>query len=627
MPRSVPELDTVYHYRVKPRFIATTIHRLFRPATVVPGLSCALVIIQNLVCGGVLSAADGPGGEPGLVGYWTLRGDCQDHSGQGHHGVNHGVDLEHGQFDGIAAHIEVPSAVSFKFGIGDFTLAAWIHTAAELDDVLGDVLDLYDPSVRKGITLAAYSSGGGYQGQGSDRHIAFGIDNSREPTWENCGAPSETSPYISNSMVTYRGKLYVAITDAKEKKDWCHVFCYEGGRNWTDCGRVGASQTTGVGPLVVHQGALYAVTWTYDWTRIRSGRYDAGRVYQYAGGTNWVDCGQPSDDRTLNSAASYKGRLYVGGGPETWGVFVRTAEGQWTASKVFPKQGARRLFPHAMSRYNGRLFTGYPCVYAFDGNEWTYAGLPGPLDTVPSLQTHSFTVYQGKLCAGTWPEAKVSRYLGGEDWEQFGRVGEDGTEVNALAVYNGKLYGGSIPRAELCRYDGRPQWTSLKRFYSPPGWQPAPPRKATPKEVAEWSRVTSLAIHQGKLFAGIGSCTSALVDKPADPAGVLGRVFSLEAGKCVSYDEDLGPGWKHLAAVREQGRLKLYVNGELVAQSAAFNRADFDVSTDRPLRIGVGQTDYFSGNISEVRIYNQALSPARIRKLSQLSSVQLPRTE
>jgi len=555
------------------------------------------------------------GQEPGLIGYWKLRGDCRDYSGHGNHGVNHGVDLDSGAFDGITAHVEVPSSTSLKLGTGDFSLCAWIYTEKELDDVVGDVLDLYNPALRRGITLSINSSGSGYQGQGSDRHVVFGIDNARASDWQDCGRPGRTSPYVSNSMLVHKGKLYAAITDAKNEKDWCHVFRYEGKQKWIDCGRVGAGRTTGVGPLVVHDGELYAVTWTYDWTRVKSGNYDAGRVYRYAGGTKWIDCGQPSDNRTLNSAASYKGKLYVGGGPETWGVFVHEGENQWKASKVFPKQGARRLFPHAMSRYNGKLFTAYPAVYAFDGNEWAYAGLPGPLDTTPSLQTHSFTVHQGKLCAGTWPEAKVARYLGGEDWQEFGRVGEDGTEVNALVVYNGKLYGGSIPRAEVCRYDGTSRWTSLKRFYSPDGWQPGPPGKATTKQVNEWSRVTSLAIHEGKLFAGIGSCTSAVVDTPADPANVLGKVFSMEAGRCVSHDDDLGPGWKHLAAIRERGLLKLYVDGKLVAQSSSFDPAEYDVSTGQPLRIGFGQTDYFAGRISEVRIYNQALTAARIRKL------------
>lgn len=566
-------------------------------------------------------AADGDTVEPGLVGHWKLRGDCRDYSGQGNHGVNHGVDLAKGKFDGISAHIKVPGSPSLKFGTGDFSISAWIHTDQDFDDVVGDVIDLYDPARRKGITLSLYSSGSGYQGQGNDRLVSFGIDDARSSEWVDCGKPSRTSAYISNSMLVYRGKLYAAVTDAKNEADWCHVFRYEGKQRWVDCGRVGTGRTTGVGPLVVHNGDLYAVTWTYDWTRVQKGNFDAGRVYRYRGGTRWEDCGQPSDNRTLNGAASYKGQLYVGGGPQTWGVFVLTNQNEWATSKIFSKQGDRRLFPHSMNRYNGRLFTGYPCVYSFDGNEWIYAGLPGPLNTVPTLQTHSFTVYQGNLCAGTWPEARVAKYLGGEKWQQFGRVGEDGTEVNALVVYNGKLYGGSIPRAEVCRYDGGSNWTSLKKFYSPRGWTPAAPGKANNKEVMQWSRVTSLAIHQGQLFAGIGSCTSAVVDNPADPEDVLGRVFRMEAGKCVSHDEDLGPGWKHLTAVRDGGRLKLYVNGKLVAKSDSFRPSDYDVSIDQPLRIGFGQTDYFAGKISDVRIYNRALPASRIRKLASKAPV------
>ena len=130
-------------------------------------------------------------------------------------------------------------------------------------------------------------------------------------------------------------------------------------------------------------------------------------------------------------------------------------------------------------------------------------------------------------------------------------------------------------------------------------------RRQDDKEVKKWSRLTSLAIHNGKLFAGTGTCTSAFIDTPADPEDVLGKVFSMEAGKCASYDDDLGPGWKHLAAVRERGLLKLYVDGELVAKSSSFNPIDYDVSTDQPLRIGFGQIDYFSGKISDVRTYRQ----------------------
>jgi len=36
----------------------------------------------------------------GIVGHWKLQGDCLDYSGKNNHGINHGVDLRTGQFDG-----------------------------------------------------------------------------------------------------------------------------------------------------------------------------------------------------------------------------------------------------------------------------------------------------------------------------------------------------------------------------------------------------------------------------------------------------------------------------------------------------------------------------------------------
>ena len=78
----------------------------------------------------------------------------------------------------------------------------------------------------------------------------------------------------------------------------------------------------------------------------------------------------------------------------------------------------------------------------------------------------------------------------------------------------------------------------------------------------------------------------------------------------------LGPGWKHLAAMREGGQLKLLVDGKLVAKSSSFDPTEYDVSTDQPLRIGFGQTEYFAGKMADVRIYNTALSATAIQELS-----------
>jgi hypothetical protein len=430
-------------------------------------------------------------------------------------------------------------------------------------------------------------------------------------------APNPQSNYVSNSLTVYNGNLYAATAGAKDEKDWCHVYRYDGGKNkWVDCGRVGDRRTTGVIPLAVHDGHLYAATSTIDWTRVKTGDYDAGRVYRYMGGTQWEDCGQPSENRTLTSLASYKGRLYSASGPTSPGIFVLNGTKDWTPSKMFMKEDPHRLFPHSMCRYDGRLFAAFPGAYAFDGKAWTFVG-----DTVSrvqkssGLQTHSMTIYEGKLHAGTWPEAIVSIYEGGERWREVGRVGNDGTEVNSLAVYNGKLYGGSLPRAEVCRFDGDPKWTSIGKF-SPDNWEPVPVGRAIAGQGKEWCRATSLTVFDGKLFLSTGSCTSSILDAPLD---VRAKVFSMEAGKVTSYDKDLGPGWKHIAAVRADGQLKLFVDGGLVAESSSFEPARYDVSTSKPLRIGFGQTDYFDGRISDVRLYNRALRESEIQKISAMT--------
>lgn len=90
----------------------------------------------------------------------------------------------------------------------------------------------------------------------------------------------------------------------------------------------------------------------------------------------------------------------------------------------------------------------------------------------------------------------------------------------------------------------------------------------------------------------------------------------MKAGEVVSDDTDLGPGWKHIAAVREKNRLKLYVDGKLVKESAAFKGGEYDLSNGLPLRIGFGQTDYFKGKMADVRVYNNAIGAREVRKLA-----------
>jgi hypothetical protein len=95
-----------------------------------------------------------------------------------------------------------------------------------------------------------------------------------------------------------------------------------------------------------------------------------------------------------------------------------------------------------------------------------------------------------------------------------------------------------------------------------------------------------------------------------------GRVLSIEAGRNATWDREFPPGWRHVAAIRERDRLRLYVDGEPVAESASFVAEDFDLTNSQPLRIGLGAQDYFQGGMADVRLYRGALTADQVRELS-----------
>jgi hypothetical protein len=226
---------------------------------------------------------------------------------------------------------------------------------------------------------------------------------------------------------------------------------------------------------------------------------------------------------------------------------------------------------HGFARYEG-------------GETWT------PLGVLPNTsQTYSAVVHQGRVCLGTWPTGSVFRFDGPHQFGDLGRLGDE-LEVMAMAVYNGKLYAGSLPLGQVYRYDPPSGWTLTGQLDTTPD--------------VRYRRVWAMAVYQGRLFAG------------TLPSG---HVHSLEAGKCVTCDRALPPGWRHLAAVKAGGRLKLYVDGECVAQSAPFDPGHYDLTNHQPLQIGFGSHDYFNGRMRELRIYRRAIVDEELAALCDQS--------
>jgi hypothetical protein len=536
-----------------------------------------------------LAAPLARGEERALLGHWRLAGDVRDSSGQGNHGTNHGADLAApgpdgrpngaARFDGRRAYIEVPCAKSLALGAGDFTLAAWVHTDAALDDVPGDLVSKYDPVTRRGFTWCIKDGAGMTTSQANFRNVHFGIDASTEPRWTDRGRPGN-AVYVM-ALAVHAGHLY-AGTCEPGKDEAGHVYRYDGDSRWIDCGS--PDRCNAVTALASHGSRLYAGTGRYRLAGSSlpesTNPHLGGAVYALDGDGAWSECGRLPGVEAIGGLAVFRGDLYATSLYRPTGFFRYRGGREWARGPT-PRDGKR---VGSLSVYNGHLYAAsYDgcAVFRLDGDAWSDA-----VTLEPTGQTYGFEVHAGDLFAATWPNGKVYRSDGRSSWVEAGRLGEE-KEVMGMAVYNGKLYAGTLPLAEVHRFDGGTTWTRIGRLDHTPD--------------VRYRRAWSMAVFQGQLFCG------------TLPSG---RVHALQAGACVTYDHALRPGWRHLAAVRQGERLHLYVDGQMIASSSAFDRSAFDLTNDQPLRIGFGEYDYFRGSLSDVRLYGRALTAKEVAALS-----------
>ena len=218
-------------------------------------------------------------------------------------------------------------------------------------------------------------------------------------------------------------------------------------------------------------------------------------------------------------------------------------------------------------------------------------------------------------------------YDGPTQWTDLGKVPET-TQVYSFAVYEGRLHTLQLAhrlRVRLRRREERVdtrgtigerrkswEWRSIMGS-STPARSPWAPFTAT--TAGRWTLTGQLDDSQRDLSPRVvhGRVPRTVVCRHAP---IRARVF-FEAGKSATCDRELAPGWRHVAALKAGGVLKLYVDGQCVATSTSFKPADYDLSNAVPLRIGFGQHDYFCGRMRDVRLYNRAISEEEIRALAK----------
>jgi len=526
-----------------------------------------------------------------LVGHWPLLDDAQDVSPSKLKTVSTGIDFGKGgeslnpirgaRFDGRTSIVEVAPIDQLKLGTDSFSISLWAHADEDVGDTLGDLVSCYDAKERRGFHLGIYSHGGVTNSQPNLRQVHFGIDEARvESEFTDHGRLGD-AVYVF-SLCVHDGRLYASTCHAGADQTG-RVFRWDGADRWTDLGSPGRANA--VSALAVFNGSLYAASSKYRLAGSSLSESEnsafGGNVYRLAQGDVWEDCGSVSPEtEAIASLVVFRGHLYASSLYRPAGFFRYEGDQRWTPCNT---PAGKRV--EALTVFNDALYaTSYDegSVFRFDGQDWQHVG------TIPEAsQTYGFGIYRGDLYVSEWPKAHVFRYRGNSDWVDAGRLGQE-LETMPLLVYNGKMYGGTLPLAEIYRYEGDVNWTRFGRVDHTPD--------------VKYRRAWSMAVHQGRLF--VGTLPS-------------GRVLSIEAGRNATYDRQLSPGWHHIAAVRGERSLKLYVDGAMVGESARFDAEEYDLSTESPLQIGFGAQDHFRGRIADVRLYRGELSSAQIQSQSQ----------
>ena len=525
----------------------------------------------------------------GLIADWPLSGDVRDRSGNGHHAEIRGdVDLaatgtntQAGTAAGLNGHdaflVVAPDRLP-RFENEDFSISVWLFTDKELDDVPGDIISRYDPAARRGFHLSLKTNAGVTSSQPNSRHLQFGIDDDQSSEWIDCGRPG--GALLAFSLAVHEQALYAGTCEPAAGQSG-KVYRYAGGQEWIDCGA--PDQSNAVTALAVHRGELYAGTGKYRLAGSAlpesQNPQPGGRIFRYAGGSQWTDCGQLPDAEAVGGLVEYRGQLYASSLYRPAGFFRYDGGTRWDDCGT---PGGKRV--EALCVYNGFLYaSSYDGgrVYRYDGRSWTDCGQLGE-----NTQTYSFAVYQGRLHVGTWPSGRVYRFEDIDRWTDVGRLGEE-LEVMGMLVHNGRMLAGTLPLAEVYEYRGNAEWARLARLDHTPD--------------VKYRRAWTMAEHGGRLF-----CSTL-------PSG---KIYSFAAGRSVSWDRTFPTGWHHVAAVRSDGRLILYVDGEQVAESRPFDSGRMNPSCDAPLRIGSGSNDHFRGKLCDLRLFSRALNSVEIQELA-----------
>lgn len=454
----------------------------------------------------------------------------------------------------------------------DFTLGLTFQTESAERWDLGDLVSLWDAKTRHGFSLGLRNNTGSTTSQANWRQLQFGIDAGIEPQWRDEGRPG--SSILGFSMAVHDGQLYVGTCEPRVNEAGS-VYRYIGPGQWKSLGSPDGANS--VSAMASFEGQLYVGTGKYRLAGSSLPESEnltvGGKVFRLLENDQWELVGDLAPTEAIAGLVSFDGKLFASSLYAPAGFFRYEGGTEWTK---LPTPDGKRVEPlavHAGALYAGSYDGGH--VYRFDGANWQDLGLVAPDIT----QTYSFATYQNALHVATWPAGKVYRLEGADRWIDTGRLGQE-LEVMGMLVHNGVFYAGTLPLAEVYRYEGGTNWKRLAQLDTTPS--------------VRYRRVWTMATFQGRLFA---------TTLPS------GKVWSMEAGKMITDDRELSPGWHEIIAQRKSGKLRLFVDGVLTAES---NDGGLNLNTQGlELRIGEGPRGRFVGKIRDLWVEIPTETPPR----------------
>ncbi|MBP1993163.1 LamG domain-containing protein [Paenibacillus eucommiae] len=517
------------------------------------------------------------------IGYWPLRTDCQDASGEGGHGEASGrlvFDEEGAVFDGLGSAVTLPVSAATD-GSRSFSLSLQFQVKDGKGFLPGGLASVYSEERMEGWHLSVLTQAGVTSTQSNWRNLQFGWSAAHgEDVWRDWGSPGDGR--MVSALCVHAGHLYAGTFD-NAKDHLGRVFRLdEAAGTWIDCGH--PDESNAVYALAEFKGMLYAGTMRYRASGsslpASPNEEPGGRIFRYKGGREWelfAELPVPDND-SIGAMTVYDDRL-IAMSFYPHGVFAYDEDGRCEVLGAPGPEGTTRTFN--MAPYRGDLYIG--CnesagVYRRKlGEPWEYCG------NVPQCsQVYCFSVFHNDLLMGIWNEGRMLRYEGGIEWSDFGLMGDE-LEVMGVSVFNGKLYAGTLPSGHVYRYKGNREWELMGVLEDP-------------DPDVRYRRVWSMAVYNGKLFAG------------TLPSG---KVWSLSNDPLATCDTALTDGWHHTTITYDKERLALYLDGQFISSAECKDTTSLALD-NVSLVLGKGPQCHFSGLIREVELWDSALSAAEI---------------